>query len=57
MDKYGYVPEDPSDLEKRAGKEAVCPVCGAQLSGTPPVCPSCGSRPFEKRNTDGQKDS
>ena len=58
MEKYGYEPEKPPDLEKRAGEARRCPECGSELEGHPPVCPSptCGSRPFERR-PDGQEES
>jgi rubrerythrin len=56
MEKYGYEPENPPELEKRAGKSSHCPACGATLQGSPPVCPNCGSRPFEKRRPNGQEE-
>lgn len=55
MEKYGYEPDKPKDLEKRAGDKARCPSCGNLLTGHPPVCPNCGSRPFE-RSPDEQKE-
>lgn len=51
MDKYGVdESSEIPDFEKKAGKEAVCPKCGAKVEahGRTIICPKCGSEPWEK---------
>lgn len=52
MEKHGNVKTElPSDLEKSASGQPLCPDCGAkcEVHGTVTLCPKCGTKPFERR--------
>jgi hypothetical protein len=53
MDKFGY--EVDTDNTKTAAEKGKCPICGAELQGSPPICPEHGSEPFEKRTHDEEE--
>lgn len=50
--KYGVEANKNNELTKEAAEKGQCPICGAELSGSPPICPEHGSKPFERRPDD-----